>query len=138
MYTYLVTGEQTAGACFAMEGLVPGGGGPPPHVHQREDESLYILEGRCEVEIGDERLLATAGDLVWMPRGTRHRFGNPGSEPLRLIMTFVPAGIERFFDEVFEVAHDRSTLPPPVSPELIGRLVAAAPRYGLEFLLPVA
>jgi quercetin dioxygenase-like cupin family protein len=136
MYTFLVTGEQTGGTVFSMEGLVPAGGGPPLHIHDREDEALYILEGECEVEVGDNRLLASAGDLVWMPRGMAHRFTNTGTGPARMILTFTPAGIEHFFEEVFEEVHDRSAPPPPVSPELIGRLVTAAPRYGLEFLLP--
>jgi quercetin dioxygenase-like cupin family protein len=138
MYTFLVTGEQTGGACFAMEALVPGGGGPPPHIHEREDETLYILDGQCEVEIGEERLLASAGDLVWMPKRTMHRFSNVGSEPMRMILTFVPAGIELFFQEVFEEVQDRAAPPPPVSTELIDRLSAAAPKYGLEFVLPPA
>jgi quercetin dioxygenase-like cupin family protein len=136
MYTFLVTGEETVGTVFAMEGLVPAGGGPPLHIHDREDEALYILEGECEVEVGNNRALASAGDLVWMPRGTAHRFSNTGTGVARMILTFTPAGIEHFFEEVFEEVHDHSAPPPPASPELIGRLITAAPRYGLEFLLP--
>jgi quercetin dioxygenase-like cupin family protein len=136
MYTFLVTGEQTGGTVFAMEGLVPPGGGPPLHIHEREDEALYILEGECEVEVGDNRVLATTGDLVWMPRGTAHRFSNMGTGTARMILTFTPAGIEHFFEEVFEEVFDRSAPPPPPSPELIDRLVTAARHYGLTFLLP--
>lgn len=136
MYAFLVTGEQTDGTVFAMEGFVPPGGGPPLHIHDREDETLYILEGQCEVEIGDERLLASPGDFIWMPRGIAHRFSNTGTEPMRLILTFTPAGIELFFEEVFEEVHDRTAPPPPTSPQLIDRLVTTAPRYGLEFLPP--
>jgi quercetin dioxygenase-like cupin family protein len=136
MYTFLVTGEETGGTVFAMEGRVPPGGGPPLHVHDREDETLYILEGDCEVQIGDDRVLASTGDFVWMPRGTAHRFRNTGTEQMRLILTFTPAGIELFFEEVFEEVHDRTSPPPPTSPELVGRLVTAAPRYGLEFFPP--
>lgn len=136
MYTFLVTGDQTGGTVFAMEGLVPPGGGPPLHIHEHEDETLYILEGECEVEVGDNPLLASTGDFVWMPRGTPHRFSNTGTETLRLILTFTPAGIELFFQEVFEEVHDRTAPPPPTSPELIGRLVTTAPRYGLEFFPP--
>ena len=94
--------------------------------------------GQCEVEIGDERLVASAGDFVWMPRGIAHRFSNTGTEPMRLILTFTPAGIELFFAEVFEDVHDRTAPPPPISPELIEKLVRTAPRYGLEFLPPAA
>jgi quercetin dioxygenase-like cupin family protein len=133
MYTLLVTGDQTAGTVFAMEGLVPPGGGPPHHIHDREDETLYIVEGECEVQIGDDRMSASTGDFVWMSRCIPHRFSNTGTEQMRLILTFTPAGIERFFEEVFEDVHDRTAPPPPTSPELIQRLVTTAPRYGLEF-----
>ena len=57
-YTFLVTGEESAGAYFAMEALVPPGGGPPPHIHTREDESLDLLEGELEFLLGDETIVA--------------------------------------------------------------------------------
>jgi hypothetical protein len=53
---------------------------------------------------------------------------------MRMIPTFMPAGIELFFQEVFDAVEDRSAPPPPVSAELIDRLVTASPRYGLEFV----
>ena len=43
--TFLVTGAESHGGCFIVEGMVPPGGGPPPHIHRFEDESFYILEG---------------------------------------------------------------------------------------------
>jgi quercetin dioxygenase-like cupin family protein len=137
MYTFLVTGDQTGGAYFVMEGLVPPGGGPPPHIHGNEDETLYIVDGECEVHVGDETFAASAGDFVNLPRGTPHHFANTGSRPMRMILTFAPAGIERFFEEVFEPVLDRSDPAPPISPELLERFGRAAPRYGLEFLVPV-
>jgi quercetin dioxygenase-like cupin family protein len=135
-YTFLVTGDQTADAYFVMEGLVPPGGGPPPHTHSREDETLYILDGECEVHIDDETFIASAGDFVNLPKGSVHRFANTGSRPMRLILTFVPAGIERFFQEVFEPVQDRSDPQPPITPQLLELLAQTAPQYGLEFLLP--
>jgi quercetin dioxygenase-like cupin family protein len=136
MYTFLVTGEQTGGSHFAMEGLVPPGGGPPPHTHDNEDETLYVLEGTCSVQIGEQRLVASAGDIVFLPRGTPHAFRNEGPDTLRLILTFLPAGIERYFELVFDPVEDRTAPPPPPSPELIERLVTAGPGYGITFHLP--
>jgi quercetin dioxygenase-like cupin family protein len=136
LYTYLVTGEQTGGTLFAMEADVPNGGGPPPHIHDREDEALYIMDGEVEVQLGDELRTASRGDFVWLPRGVPHRFTNVSGKPMRMILSFMPAGIEHFFEEVFEEAVDRSAEPPPVTPELVERLLTAAPRYGLEFLPP--
>jgi quercetin dioxygenase-like cupin family protein len=137
MYTFLVTGDQTGGAYFVMEGLVPSGGGPPPHVHSREDETLYILDGECEVQVGEKTFTALAGDFVSLPRDTVHRFANIGDGPMRLILTFAPAGIERFFEEVFEPVQDPSATPPPITPELLERFGMTGPRYGLRFLAPV-
>ena len=136
MYTFLGSGEQAGDRFFAMEGLVPAGGGPPPHIHEREDETFYILEGRCSVRIGEEQFVASPGDFVFLPRGTVHAFRNDGPETLRLILTFLPAGIERFFEEVFEPAADPTVTPPPPTQELIDRLLAAGPRYGITFVLP--
>ena len=135
MYTYLVSGEQAGGALFAMEGLVPPGGGPPPHIHENEDETLYILEGKCSVQIGDQLLVASQGDSIFLPRGTVHAFKNDGTETLRLILTFVPAGIEKFFEEVLEPVDDRTAAPPPPTKELIERLLTTGPKYGIKFVL---
>lgn len=136
MYTFLITGEQSGGAFFAMEALVPPAGGPPPHIHRREDETFYILDGECSVRVGDKTLLASSGDFICIPRGTLHCFKNEGARTMRMILTFVPAGIEKFFEEVFEPVQDRYATPPPTTKELIDRLLAAAPRYGIEFVLP--
>ena len=136
LYTFLTTGEETDGAFFVMEALVPPGGGPPPHIHNREDEALYILEGECKVQIDEETFVATAGDSVTLPLGSKHCFKNQGSEPMRMLLTFAPAGIERFFEEVFERVEDRAAPVPPPTPELIGGLVTTGPQYGIEFLLP--
>jgi quercetin dioxygenase-like cupin family protein len=134
LYRFLVTGAETGGAYFAMEALVPPGGGPPPHIHRHEDETFYVVEGQCSILLGDDWVTAGAGDFVNVPRGTVHRFHNDGTAPMRMILTFTPAGIERFFEETLERALD-PTLEPPEAPEAVAaRYVAAAPRYGLDFL----
>ena len=86
LYAYLVTGEQSGGALFAMEGYVPNGAGPPPHIHSREDEAIYVLEGELEVQLGDEVRTASRGDLVWLPKGVPHRFTNVSGKPTRMIL----------------------------------------------------
>ena len=136
MYEVLVTGEESGGTHFAMEAFVPVGAGPPPHIHHNEDETFYILEGECTIMLGGEKIVAGPGDFVNLPRDVEHAFVNEGPEPLRMVMTFLPAGIEKYFEEVFDVAEDRTATPPPVSEELIGRLLSAAPKYGIEFKLP--
>src|SRR3954470_4275578 len=87
-----------------MEALVPPGGGPPPHIHTREDETYYILSGQIEVVLGEETLVAGPNDFVKVPRGTVHRFTNTGTETARMLLTFTPAGIEHWFEETLERA----------------------------------
>jgi hypothetical protein len=100
-YTFLVTGEESGGAYFAMEALVPPGGGPP---------------------------------FVNVPRGTVHCFRNAGTETARMVLTFTPAGIERWFEETLEPAPNGAEDAPDNIDEVGARYVAAAPRYGLEFV----
>jgi quercetin dioxygenase-like cupin family protein len=134
-YRFLVTGAQTGGAYFAMEAIVPPGGGPPLHIHRNEDETFYVLEGECDFNLDGERLTAGPGDFVNIPRGRVHNFHNAGATTTRLILTFTPANIEHFFMETLERALD-PTQPIPTGnvDEVAARYVAAAPRYGLEFI----
>jgi quercetin dioxygenase-like cupin family protein len=133
-YTFLVTGEESGGAYFAMEAYVPPGGGPPPHIHSREDETFYVLEGQIEVLLGEETIVAGSGDFVNVPRGTVHCFRNTGSETARMVLTFTPAGIEGFFEETLEPAPTGSQDVPDNVEEVATRYVDAAPRYGMEFV----
>jgi quercetin dioxygenase-like cupin family protein len=131
-----VTGEESGGAYFAMEALVPPGGGPPPHIHTREDETFYLLEGQIEFLLDDESVVAGPGDFVNVPRGTVHRFQNTGTDTARLVLTFTPAGIEHWFEETLERAPNEIADEdvPDNAEEVAARYVAAAPRYGLEFV----
>jgi quercetin dioxygenase-like cupin family protein len=135
-YTFLVTGEESGGAYFAMEALVPPGGGPPPHIHTREDETFYLLEGQIEFLLGEETILARPGDFVNVPRGTVHCFQNTASDTARLVLTFTPAGIEHWFEETLERAPNDVEVEdvPDNIDEVAARYVAAAPRYGLELV----
>ena len=134
LYKFLVTGEETGGAYFAMEALVPPGGGPPPHTHAREDETFYVLEGDVDFRLGDQRVTAGPGDFVNVPRGAVHNFHNAGSETARLILTFTPAGIEKFFEETLQRAYDETLDPPEPVEAVAARYAEAGPRYGIEFL----
>jgi quercetin dioxygenase-like cupin family protein len=70
--TIRLTGEETEGRLAVVEIFVVAGGGPPPHVHLREDETLVVLEGEVAFYLGEDRVLARAGDLVHVPRGSPH------------------------------------------------------------------
>jgi mannose-6-phosphate isomerase-like protein (cupin superfamily) len=133
-YTFLVTGEESGGAYFAMEALVPPGGGPPPHIHRHEDETFYLVEGEIEFLLGDAIVMAGPGDFVNVPRRTVHRFRNVGAETARMVLTFTPAGMERFFEETLEPAPNGAVDAPDNLEDVAARYVEAAPRHGLEFV----
>ena len=134
--TFLITGEETGGAVFMSEMSVPPGGGPPPHIHNREDESFYVREGTLAIRAGNRTFNVSPGDFVHIPRGTVHCFRNTGNGLAKMLVTFTPAGMERFFEEAFYPAGDRSVGPPLMTEELHSRLIGAAPKSGMEFLPP--
>lgn len=136
LVTFLMTGEETGGAFFLSELSVAPGGGTPPHIHQREDEAFRMLEGTLTIQVGGDTITASAGDFAFLPRGIAHSFKNCGDGDAKALVLITPAGFEGFFEEVFELATDRTAAPPPPSKELIGRAMAAGPRYGLVLLPP--
>src|SRR6187431_2609597 len=76
VYRFLAVGEETNGKYAIWEAIVPPGSGPPLHVHSREEEGFYILEGEITFQIGEEPKVATAGMFANMPVGTPHSFKN--------------------------------------------------------------
>ena len=134
--TFIATGKETGGAFFLAEMSVPPGGGPPPHIHSREDESFRVLEGTLTIQVGGDTITASAGDFAYLPRGIAHAFRNTGEATAKVLVLITPAGLEDYFAEVFTPVADASAPPPPVSKELIARAIAASPRYGLELLPP--
>src|SRR5262245_51095370 len=97
VYRFLATGEDTGGKYALWEAIVPPGGGPPPHVHSREEEGFYILEGEITFRIGEQRFVATAGMFANMPVGTPHSFANASNRPARMLISVAPAGLEKMF-----------------------------------------
>ncbi len=114
--------------------VVPGGG-PPPHVHSREDESFYVQQGTLTVQVGEKTLNVSAGDFVCMPRGVMHAFKNVGQDTAKLLMVATPAGLENFFAETFFPGADIADIA-EIGPAVIARTMKNAPKYGLELLLP--
>jgi quercetin dioxygenase-like cupin family protein len=136
VYRFLATGADTNGKYALWEALVPPGGGPPQHVHSREEEGFYVLEGEITFQVGDQRLVATAGVFANMPVGTPHSFKNEGSQPARMLISVAPAGLEQMFFEVGVPLPEGSTTARPPTREEIEKLLAIAPRYGIQIKLP--
>jgi quercetin dioxygenase-like cupin family protein len=72
LVTLLASAEQTGGLFGLMEGVLAKGAEPPPHVHHREDESFFVLEGSLVVRVGDEVFSASPGSFVFCPRNVPH------------------------------------------------------------------
>jgi len=137
VYRFLATGEDTNGKYAQWEAIVPPGGGPPPHVHSREEEGFYVLEGEITFTIGEERLMASAGMFANMPVGTTHSFKNESSKPAKMLISIAPAGLEKmFFEFGVPLQEDYTTALPPTKDE-IEKLLAVAPKYGIEIKLHV-
>src|SRR3954469_20424644 len=136
VYRFLATGEDTAGKYALWEALVSPGGGPPPHVHSREEEGFYVLEGEITLQVGNKRLVAGPGMFANMPVGTPHSFKNEGSQPARMLISVAPAGLETMFFEFGVPLPEGSTTALPPTKEEIEKLLAVAPRYGIEIRLP--
>jgi quercetin dioxygenase-like cupin family protein len=132
VYRFLATDEDTSGKYAMWEALVPPGGGPSPHVHSREEEGFYILEGEITLQVGDKRIVATAGMFANMPVGTPHSFKNESDRTAKMLISVAPAGLEQMFFEVGVPLAEGATTALPPTKEEIEKLLKIAPRYGIE------
>jgi mannose-6-phosphate isomerase-like protein (cupin superfamily) len=136
VYRFLAVGDDTNGKYAIWEAVIPPGGGPPPHVHSREEEGFYILEGEIAFSLGGEQLVASPGMFANMPVGTLHSFKNTTNRPAKMLISVAPAGLEQMFFEVGQpVATGTTTASLPMKGD-IEKLLALAPRYGIEIRLP--
>ena len=85
-------------AATVLEVEIDAGGGAPPHVHTREDETIAVLAGRLAIDDGTRHDLGP-GDAYVLARGVRHSFANPGEPTMRALFFCAPGGLERFFRE---------------------------------------
>ena len=132
--TLKATGETTHGGLVLFEYLTTPGGGPPPHVHTREDEFWFVLDGTFDIRVGEEVHGLGPGGFAYAPRGTIHNFRNTAETPSRVLVGFTPGGIEGFFRESGRPAIDDGPAP-PVDQDEVARTMAAARRYGFEALV---
>ena len=91
--TFIVRGEESNGALAALEATAPPGDGPPSHIHTREDETVYVLEGQFRWKLGEENHLTGPGSFVFIPRSLAHTWRCLGNQAGRMLITFAPAGI---------------------------------------------
>ena len=136
VYRFLATGEQTSGVYVLSEARVLPGGGPPPHIHHREDESFFILEGEITFTLCDQKVVAKPGSFIQGPRGIPHAFKNESNAPARMLIQVTPPGFEKFMAEIGQPVPSFDSPPVPVTPADIQKLLTVAPNYGIEILPP--
>lgn len=131
------TAADTAGQMTIVEVTEPPGAEAPLHVHRRDDEAFWILQGDVTFEVGETTIEASAGDYVFGPRGIPHRF-TVGDQGCRMLFLLVPGGIEDVIRATSEPAPSR-TLPPPLetepTAEEVEQLKAIVKEHGYELLV---
>ena len=125
----------TNNALGVVEIRMPAGFSPPPHIHHDEDEAFYLLSGRIEAQLGDQKIPAQQGSFLWLPRNVLHGFVVSAEGPCMILTIATPAGFAGFVAEVGAATTTTDRLPEPSEPD-IPRLVEIAGRYGIEFPPP--
>jgi mannose-6-phosphate isomerase-like protein (cupin superfamily) len=124
-FRFMIGGEESGGGFALVEHpMEPHALAAPLHRHSREDEYSFVLEGRMGADLGGEIVYAETGDLIFKPRGQWHTFWNAGDRPARILEIISPAGFEKFFDLMTDLA-GRGELDP-------GGMAALAAEYGAE------
>jgi mannose-6-phosphate isomerase-like protein (cupin superfamily) len=122
---FLIDGAESGGGFSLVEHpMEPRALAAPLHRHSREDEYSFVLEGRVGADLGGEIVYGEVGDLIFKPKGQWHTFWNAGDAPARILEIISPAGFEKFFDTVTDLAA-RGELDP-------ARMATLAAEYGTE------
>lgn len=97
---FKIDGADTGGGLAIVEHTFVVGSIVPPHIHTRQDEISYVLEGEIGFRSNDSEVVLTAGSYIVKPRGEAHAMWNAGATPARLVEVISPAGFEDYFREV--------------------------------------
>jgi quercetin dioxygenase-like cupin family protein len=132
VYRFLATGADTNGQFALWEAIVAPGAGPPPHIHTREVESFYVLEGEVTFTLESGKRVAGPGTFVGIPIGTLHGFGNDTDKPARMLIQVAPAGLEEMFFQCGRELPEGTTACDPPTEEEINSLLEIAPEWGID------
>jgi mannose-6-phosphate isomerase-like protein (cupin superfamily) len=124
---FKLSGRETGGALCLAVAETPPGEGPPPHVHARDDELFFVLQGELSFLTPTGWVAAPAGAAIFAPKGIPHTFRNAGSSPSQHLVIALPSGFEEFYARCGEVLSEGG--PPDRQ-----RLVSIAAEYGYQFL----
>jgi quercetin dioxygenase-like cupin family protein len=133
LYRMKARAEDTGGTFGLVEASLYRGFGPPLHVHRREDEALYVIEGEIRFRLGEDEFVRGPGSWVWGPRDVPHTF-KVESDDARALILVSPGGFERMF-EIGGVPVSDSPQPPAqeYNPE---HAVAISKQFGFDVVGP--
>jgi mannose-6-phosphate isomerase-like protein (cupin superfamily) len=127
--------EETGGEYSLYELTVPPQLGALPHIHHRETEAFYVLEGEFEFLKGERTVRAGVGEFVFFPRGVVHGFTDVGQAPARFLGVVTPGGIhEKLLSGLGEPAKAETLPPPPEDPPDVQRSIETALKFDTEML----
>jgi quercetin dioxygenase-like cupin family protein len=129
--TFKTTGRETDGAYSVMASIIPQAAEVPPHIHTRESEGFYVVEGQMEFILGEDTVVANSGDFIHSPKGQYHTWRNTGVIPAKILFIFTPAGIENLFDEIGVPVQGPGSME-FVTPQYVEKFHDACRRYGIE------
>ncbi len=133
LWTFLATGKDTNGQFALIECYQRKGIELPRHMHSKEDEVNYLLEGEMQFVVGETEHSLRADDFIFLPKNVPHHF-KIQSDTVKYLLQITPAGLEEMFLELSRPA-DRLELPPrpphSPSPEVIGRIKQLQQQYGI-------
>ena len=135
LITVKASRETTGGVVTVLDHLAGRGAGSPLHVHAREDEWFYVVEGELTFWLDGKVIDAPAGSFVFGPRGVPHTF-TVTSDEARFLLVTEPAGLEGMIRELGEPAVSRTIPPAPTEPPDLPRIVQVCAEYGIEILGP--
>jgi quercetin dioxygenase-like cupin family protein len=128
------TAAQTGGQLTIVDVTNPPGLEAPLHVHYRDDEGFWILQGSVAFEVGDTKIAASAGDYVFGPRNIPHRY-TVGDAGCRMLFIMVPGGLEDVIRATSEPAKSLTVPPPPDEEPDMDAIRAIVRQHGYELLV---
>jgi quercetin dioxygenase-like cupin family protein len=128
------TAAETGGQLTIIDVTNPPRFEAPRHVHHRDDEGFWILEGSAIIEVGDTTIEASAGDYVFGPRDIPHRY-TAGDAGCRMLFIMVPGGMEEVVRATSVPAAGRTLPPPPATEPDMDAIRAVVKEHGYELLV---
>ncbi len=135
-YRFLVEADETSGKYALWHATVPTGGGPPPHIHSREEEGFYIIDGEVTFYSDDLAVRLTAGSYVQVKKHSLHWFRNESEQTAHMLVLVAPGGMEQMFRATGSLVRDPVTTIGQMTDEQKSALLRLAPEFGIQIIPP--